>query len=49
MKNTMVISVYPVYLKTNLPEDGYIVLYEKNEVSCSIADLITGRATEEDG
>ena len=49
MKNTMVISVYPAYIKTNLPEDGYIVLYEKNEVSCSIADLITGRETEQDG
>lgn len=49
MKNTMVISVHPAYFKSGLPEDGYALQYKNSEVCCSTADLITGRATEQDG
>lgn len=49
MKNTVAISVHPEYLGMGLPENGYCVRYEKEEVSCSMVDLITNWSTVKEG
>ena len=48
MKTPVVVSVHKEYVRLGLPADGTVVRYNKEEVSCAIADL-TALSLAQDG